>query len=67
MQGVGVSKSAAKYLANGWKSKGYMASGMQNPVLAPDIMYALHCKMKNCPPPLKIPDGGHFVQEWGDL
>ena len=67
MQGVDVSKSAAKCLANEWRGKNYMTSGMQDPVLAPDIMYALHSKMKNCPPLLEIPDGGHFVQEWSDL
>ena len=42
-----------------------MAIGMKDPVLGPDIMYALHGKIKNCPPPMEIPDGGHFVQEWG--
>ena len=65
MQGVDVSKSAVKYLATEWTGQSFMAIGMQDPVLGPDIMYALHSKIKNCPPPMEIPDGGHFVQEWG--
>ncbi|MBT6098159.1 MAG: haloalkane dehalogenase, partial [Marinovum sp.] len=65
MQGVDVSKAALKYLSAEWAGENYMAIGMQDPVLGPDIMYALHGKIKNCPPPMEIPDGGHFVQEWG--
>ena len=60
-----VSKSAVKYLASEWPGESFMAIGMKDPVLGPDIMYALHCKIKNCPPPMEIPNGGHFVQEWG--
>lgn len=65
MQGVDVSKAALRYLSTQWHGESFMAIGMQDPVLGPDIMYALHSKIKNCPPPLEIPDGGHFVQEWG--
>ena len=65
MQGVDVSKAALKYLSTQWHGESFMAIGMQDPVMSPDIMYALHSKIKNCPPPLEIPDGGHFVQEWG--
>jgi hypothetical protein len=28
-------------------------------------MAALRQQIRGCPPPLEIPDGGHFVQEWG--
>ena len=65
MQGVDVSKAALRYLSTHWRGESFMAIGMQDPVLGPDIMYALHSKIKNCPPPLEIPDGGHFLQEWG--
>ena len=65
MQGVDISKAALKYLSTQWHGESFMAIGMQDPVLGPDIMYALHSKIKNCPPPLEIPNGGHFVQEWG--
>ena len=42
-----------------------MAIGMQDPVLGPPAMQALHKIISNCPPPLEVPEGGHFVQEWG--
>jgi haloalkane dehalogenase len=29
------------------------------------VMRALHADIRNCPPPLEIADGGHFLQEWG--
>ena len=42
-----------------------MAIGMQDPVLGPPVMQALHKCIKNCPAPMEIPEAGHFVQEWG--
>jgi pimeloyl-ACP methyl ester carboxylesterase len=35
----------------------------------PDIHLAkkqLRRQIRNCPEPMIIPNGGHFVQEWGD-
>ena len=34
-------------------------------VLGPTVMAALCQQIRGCPSPLEIPDGGHFVQEWG--
>jgi pimeloyl-ACP methyl ester carboxylesterase len=42
-----------------------MAVGMKDPVLGPTVMGALRQQIRRCPAPLEIPDGGHFVQEWG--
>ena len=42
-----------------------MAIGMKDPVLGPPVMRALHRHIRNCPPPLEIAEGGHFLQEWG--
>ena len=42
-----------------------MAVGMKDPVLGPTVMAALRQQIRGCPAPLEIPDGGHFVQEWG--
>jgi pimeloyl-ACP methyl ester carboxylesterase len=42
-----------------------MAIGMQDPVLGPATMTALHRHIRGCPPPMEIPAAGHFVQEWG--
>ena len=42
-----------------------MAVGMKDPVLGPTAMAALRQQIRGCPSPLEIPNGGHFVQEWG--
>jgi pimeloyl-ACP methyl ester carboxylesterase len=43
-----------------------MAVGAQDPVLGLQQMQALRRQIRNCPEPMIIPNGGHFVQEWGD-
>ncbi|MEM1390302.1 MAG: alpha/beta fold hydrolase, partial [Pseudomonadota bacterium] len=66
MDGVEVSKRAAKWWSNEWSGKSFMAVGAQDPVLGPDQMKQLRSIIKNCPSPMIIEDGGHFVQEWGE-
>ena len=43
-----------------------MAVGAQDPVLGPSQMDNLRDTIANCPAPMMIEDGGHFVQEWGE-
>ncbi|MEL6323979.1 MAG: haloalkane dehalogenase [Pseudomonadota bacterium] len=66
MEGVDVSKTARTFWQDQWTGQSFMAIGMQDPVLGPPAMQALAKLIKNCPPPLEVADGGHFVQEWGD-
>ncbi|MEL7481009.1 MAG: haloalkane dehalogenase [Pseudomonadota bacterium] len=66
MEGVDVSKTARTFWQEQWTGQSFMAIGMQDPVLGPPAMQALAKLIKNCPPPLEVADGGHFVQEWGD-
>ena len=65
MDGVDVSKSALGFWSQTWTGDSFMAIGMADPVLGPPAMTWLRSKIKNCPPPMEIADGGHFVQEWG--
>ena len=44
-----------------------MAVGMKDPVLGPPVMRALRQVIRNCPPPLELPEAGHFVQEAGEI
>ena len=67
MEGVETSKRAAKFWAEDWQGQSFMAIGMQDPVLGPPAMRQLQKLIKDCPEPLEIPDGGHFVQEWGHI
>lgn len=66
MEGVDVSVAAAKYWSEEWSGKSFMAIGMADPVLGPPAMMGLHKLIRNCPPPMEVEGGGHFVQEWGE-
>ena len=67
MEGVDLGKRAAKWWQTEWTGMSYMAVGMADPVLGADQMAELRKLIKGCPPPLEIADGGHFVQERGDI
>ncbi len=66
MEGADLGKQAAKWWREEWQGQSFMAIGMQDPVLGPDIMRSLNKLIKNCPAPLEIADAGHFVQEQGE-
>lgn len=66
MEGVETSKKARDWWTNEWTGESFMAVGMQDPVLGPGQMGQLRQVIRNCPPPMEIADGGHFVQEWGE-
>lgn len=63
--GAAISRKARDWWQTEWQGKSLMAIGMQDPVLGPKTMYYLHRFIRNCPPPIEIPEAGHFVQEWG--
>jgi haloalkane dehalogenase/tRNA(adenine34) deaminase len=64
--GATLSRQARDFWRNAWSGRSLMAIGMKDPVLGPPVMRALHANIRNCPQPLEIADGGHFLQEWGD-
>jgi pimeloyl-ACP methyl ester carboxylesterase len=64
--GAALAREARTFWRERWSGRGLMAIGMQDPVLGPPVMRALHADLRNCPPPLEIVDGGHFLQEWGE-
>ena len=66
MEGVETSKRAAAWWSNDWTGESFMAVGAQDPVLGPNQMKALQDTIANCPDPMIVSDGGHFVQEWGE-
>jgi pimeloyl-ACP methyl ester carboxylesterase len=65
MEGVETSRAARAWLAKDWAGDSFMAVGMQDPVLGPEVMEDLRATIRNCPPAMQIPEGGHFVQEHG--
>jgi haloalkane dehalogenase len=67
MDGVDVSRRAARFLREEWRGLAFMAIGMQDPVLGPPVMRALAETIRNCNAPQEFGDAGHFVQEQGAL
>jgi haloalkane dehalogenase len=67
MPGAAISRAAAAFWSTTWDGPSFMAVGMQDPVLGPPSMQALNRLIRGCPPPLEIAEGGHFVQEWGEI
>lgn len=65
MDGVDVSREALKWWATEFDGQSYMAIGEKDPVLA-SVMPLLHEIIKGCPEPMRLPEAGHFVQEWGE-
>lgn len=65
MAGVAVSLAARDWWATTFSGPSFMAVGMKDPVLGPPVMADLRAHIRGCPPPLEIPEGGHFVPEWG--
>ena len=65
MDGVEISRAAVKWWSTEFDGHSFMAIGEADPVLAA-VMPAIRERIKGCPEPLRLPDAGHFVQEWGD-
>ena len=65
MDGVAVSKQAAKWFASQWQGDTFMAVGMQDVVITPETMQWLHGVLQVKHEALLLPNAGHFVQETG--
>jgi pimeloyl-ACP methyl ester carboxylesterase len=63
--GVEVSRRAAQFWQHAWTGRSMMAIGEQDPVFTPAVMEQVRARVRGCPPPLRIAEGGHFVQEHG--
>ncbi len=66
MQGVDLGHKAAAFWREQWQGDTFMAVGAADPVLGVEPMARLARLINGCGDPLIIPDGGHFVQEWGE-
>lgn len=64
-EGLETSLQARRFWSHDWSGASFMAVGMKDPVLGPAVMEELRGVIRNCPSPMQIPEGGHFVQEWG--
>ncbi len=66
MEGVTESLAAVEFWSNQWNGPAFMAVGGADMVLGPPVMDILHGQIRGCSKPMLIPEGGHFLQEWGD-
>jgi len=64
--GAASSRRAREWLKTSWRGETFMAVGAKDPVLGPPVMQSLGTCIRGCPQPVIIPEGGHFLQEWGD-
>jgi pimeloyl-ACP methyl ester carboxylesterase len=63
MDGVDVSRRAAGWWGSEWQGKSFMAVGEQDVLITPRLMQRMHDILAVGPPPMMIPEAGHFVQE----
>src|SRR5260221_651468 len=64
--GAALSRRARDWWRDEWSGRTCMVVGMQDPVLGAPVMRALAPLIRNCPPPIEVDEGGHFVQEWAE-
>jgi len=65
-EGAELSRRARRWWNTEWDGQTFMAVGMKDPVLGAPAMKYLREQIRNCPPPMELPEGGHFVQECGE-
>ncbi|MEM8569841.1 MAG: haloalkane dehalogenase [Pseudomonadota bacterium] len=63
--GVAISQRAAGFWSKEWQGKSFMAIGMQDRMLGPEVMTKMRTLIRGCPEPMEVPQAGHFVQEHG--
>jgi haloalkane dehalogenase len=63
--GAALSRRARDWWSREWSGASFMAVGMKDPVLGPGVMAGVRGFIRNCPLPMEVAEGGHFVQEWG--
>jgi haloalkane dehalogenase len=64
--GAELSRRARRWWNTEWNGQAFMAVGMKDPVLGAPAMKYLREQIRNCPPPMELPEVGHFVQESGE-
>ncbi len=63
--GAALSRAARDFWQNDWTGRSLMFVGAQDPVLGEPVMRHLAAQVRGCPPPVVLPQAGHFVQEHG--
>jgi pimeloyl-ACP methyl ester carboxylesterase len=64
--GAALSREALEWFSRHWRGQSFMAIGMKDPVMGEPAMLSLRRAIAGCPEPLRVAEGGHFVQEHGE-
>jgi pimeloyl-ACP methyl ester carboxylesterase len=64
--GADISRRARDWWQSEWSGKSLVACGTQDKILSLPVMEVMAGWIKDCPPVMEVPEGGHFVQEWGE-
>lgn len=64
--GAAIARRARDWWRKEWNGPSFMAVGVQDPILGPDVMRQVHKLINGCPLPYQVQEAGHFVQEWGE-
>ncbi|MBK7549626.1 MAG: tRNA adenosine(34) deaminase TadA [Rhodoferax sp.] len=65
-EGADLSRAARSFWTDRWQGQTLMAVGVLDPVLGMPVMQNLRQLIRGCPPPMELPQAGHFVQEHGE-
>ena len=64
--GADISREARDWLQNEWAGQALVFCGVHDEILGLPVMEVMSSWIKGCPPPIQVPEAGHFVQEWGE-
>ncbi|TNF62558.1 MAG: tRNA adenosine(34) deaminase TadA [Burkholderiales bacterium] len=65
-EGAAISREARLFWRERWQGRSLMVIGQRDPVLGEAVMRPLQADIRGCPPPVLLPEAGHFVQEHGE-
>ena len=66
MAGAEHGRRARAFFQQQWRGESFMAIGLRDAVLGADVMNELRSVIAGCPEPMRVPEAGHFVQEYGE-
>ena len=64
-EGAALSRAARDFWRGEWQGRSRMVIGAADPVLGQAVMHHLRQDICGCPPPVVLPQVGHFVPEHG--
>lgn len=66
MDGIELMQRARRFWSEDWQGESFMAIGLRDVVLGEPVMEELRSVIRGCPPPMRVAEAGHFVQEYGE-